>query len=382
MKKVAYITNASPHSGVGHRAERIEKIIRHTYASEIDLTNYTIDGNGGMLWQGQQQLIVSRKLPGVLGSKTVSWLSLGFRLRRHLDRFSTTIWHATNQTLSFIISRRRPAVVTVHDLIELMEPQSRLGGVAAHYLYSGITRAAHIIAVSNYTAQTLQERLNIPSSKITVIHNGVGAEFQPIPDFANSIAAITLRKELNLAPQQKVILYVGSDHPRKNVITALRAFAAVREQHPEVVFIKVGEPGLRQGRAQLLIEIDQHNIRGHVRLIGQASLERLNELYNLATLLLYPSRFEGFGLPPLQAMAAGLPVITSNTTSLPEVVGDAAIMHDPDDVAAFAHSLETLLNNPGQMDDLRQRGLARAAQFSWESAAAAEVAVYKKIANG
>lgn len=379
MKKIAYITNAKPQSGVGHRAEYIDRLIRQQHASEISLSNYTIDGNAGVLWEGQRQLFSSRKLPGVLGSKTVSWLSLGFRLRRYLDRFPDTIWHATNQTVSFIISSRHPAVVTVHDLIELLEPQTRFGGIAAQYLYSGIKRAAHIIAVSEYTAQTIIDRLGISESKISIIHNGVGPEFHPISDFSHSIGAHSLRQKLGIGAHQKVVLYVGSDHPRKNVVTALQAVAAAKANIPELLFLKVGEAGLRAGRVALLQEIDQLQMRDHVHLLGQVSVAELNELYNLADVFLYPSRFEGFGLPPLQAMAAGLPVITSNSTSLPEVVGDAAITHDPNDVEAYATSLHDILSDPTKADALRQRGLIRAKEFSWADAAAAEVEVYKKL---
>lgn len=379
MKSVAYITNAGPYSGVGHRAERIQRILTDTYRHQIALKEYTIDGSNGVLWHEGKRLVVHRTLPGILGSKTVSWLHLGLRLRSHLGQFPGLIWHATNQTLSFIITRQRPAVVTVHDLIELLEPQSRWGGIASQYLYSGIRQAAQVIAVSHYTARTIRERLNIPAERITVIHDGVGGEFHPMPDFKATIGYATLAKKLHLSPNARIVLYVGSDHPRKNVITALRAYSRARENNPELVFVKVGEAGIKTGRMALLQEIDRLHLREQVHLLGSVSWAALNELYNAAALLLYPSRFEGFGLPPLQAMAAGTPVITSNVTSLPEVVGDAGIMHDPLDIAAYAASVERLLNDPIEAGRRRELGLARAKQFSWEKAAAAEVSVYDKL---
>ena len=381
MTSVAYITNASPQSGVGYRAAKIQAAISALMLPELTLTSYEIDGVERTLKSLNQTIATQPALPGKLQNKTVAWWYLGRALRSQLRKQEASIWHATNQSLSFITHGHHPTVVTVHDIIELLDPQSRFGAVAARYLYRGIKTADHIIAVSLYTAKTIQEAFAIPAAAITVIPNGVDSDFHPIADFNNSIGALRLRQELGIQPDQKIVLAVSSDHPRKNTITTVHAFALALQQNPRLILIKVGEPGLPAGREMLLAEIDRLNIRQHVRIINSVSHSRLNELYNVADVFIYPSLFEGFGLPPLQAMAAGTPVITSNATSLPEVVGDAAIIHGPDDDAAFAASIARLTQDKTYADNLRAKGVAQAQRFSWESAAQAEVAVYKKIST-
>ena len=209
----------------------------------------------------------------------------------------------------------------------------------------------------------------------------MGDEFHLIDGFRQSIAYQALRQELKLGEAAKVVLYVGSDHPRKNVVGAVRAFAQMRERRPELVFVKVGEPGIKAGRAQLLGEVDRLDMRGAVRFVGAVPDEQLNELYNLAGVLICPSRFEGFGLPPLQAMKCGTPVVCSKATSLPEVVGDAALTHEPDDTEGLANSAQRILENGDLARRFRAKGLARAKMFSWEAAANDVRGVYKKLSK-
>lgn len=379
MTSVAYITNASPQSGVGYRAAKIKAAIEASSLPALKLTEYEINGVERTLKSGAHTLATQPALPGKLQNKTVAWWYLGRALRSHLRKEEASIWHATNQSLSFITHGHHPAVVTVHDIIELLEPQSRAATLAARYLYRGIKTASHVIAVSLYTAKTIQEALGITTDAITVIPNGVDDDFHHIADFDNSIGSLRLRQELGISPDQKIVLAVSSDHPRKNTATTVRAFAQAYKQDPRLILIKVGEPGLPAGREALLAEIDRLDIRSQVRIINSVSHGRLNELYNAADVFIYPSRFEGFGLPPLQAMAAGTPVITSNATSLPEVVGDAAITHDPDDVEAYAASITRLTQDTAYANGFKEKGLAQAKRFSWEAAAQAEVAVYQQL---
>ncbi len=379
MTSIAYITNASPQSGVGYRAAKIRAAITALSLPALKLTSYEIDGVERTLKSGNQTLATQPALPGKLQTKTIAWWYLGRALRSHLRKQEASIWHATNQSLSFITYGHQPAIVTVHDIIELLDPQSRFGAVAARYLYRGIKTADHIIAVSYYTAKTIQEKFAIPADAITVIPNGVDSDFHPIADFNNSIGALRLRQELGIQSDQKIVLAVSSDHPRKNTTTTVRAFAHALQQDSRLILIKVGEPGLPAGREMLLAEIDRLKIRQQVRIINTVSHSRLNELYNAADVFIYPSRFEGFGLPPLQAMAAGTPVVTSNATSLPEVVGEAAIMHSPDDAAAFSASITRLTQDTAYADSFCEKSLAQAQRFSWVTAAQAEVAVYQQL---
>ncbi|MEX1997114.1 MAG: glycosyltransferase family 1 protein [Candidatus Andersenbacteria bacterium] len=379
LPSVAYITNAGINSGVGQRALKVKEALQEL---EVPLIEFNIDGNQGVVRRGDTTMFPLYHLPGPLGAKTITWIRLGRKVRYFLTTVSHhQLWHATNQTLSFVLERAVPAVVTVHDIIELLEPQTPLSGLAARYLYSGIRRARHIITVSKYTSSTLQQYYGISAAKISVIPNGVGEEFHVIPDFKQTVGYLTLQQELKIRASNLVVLYVGSDHPRKNVVTAVRAFAQVAAHRPELVFLKVGEPGVASGRAALLQEIDRLGIQEKVRFVGQVTSAKLNELYNLAAMLLYPSRFEGFGLPPLEALAAGTPVLTANTTALPEVVGRAALLRSPSDTAGFAHDIEQLLAQPALARELRTRGLARARQFSWKAAAQQELDVYRQVVD-
>lgn len=378
-KNIAYITNASPASGVGHRAFKIREALQRQN-TVTGLREFRLDGIACTITRDHEKIHTTRSLPHPLNAKSLTWIRQGRWLRRYLKNQDFALWHATNQSISFILSPDAPSIVTVHDLIETEQPQTVAGGLLARYLYHGISHASHVITVSAYTARTVAAAYNIPPDRLTTIPNGVDPkEFYPIPNFSETIAAHTLRRRLHTEPSNKVVLYVGSDHPRKNVVGAVQAFAAVHQRRPDTVFVKIGDPGIASGRARLLAEIDHLNLRDHIRLIGQVSLDELNEIYNFADVLLYPSHFEGFGLPPLQAMAAGTPVVTCNATSLPEVVGNAALQRDPDDTAGLAEDIVEILSDESVQVKLRTAGLARAALFSWETAARAEHAVYKKL---
>lgn len=379
MKKIAYLTNAPAQSGVGYRAAKIANTLHHHYANQFTLIPYFIDGKNRALYLNQARIATQAALPPFFKSKTISWIQLGHRVRRYLRTQPTQIWHATNQTLSFITAKHHPSLVTVHDLIELQEPQSRFGSLAARYLYRGIKRADQIIAVSRYSAKQLQATLGVNPDKITVIPNGVDADFHPISNFANSIGAAALRQELKISPSAIIVLLVSSDHPRKNSLTALRAFVRARQQDSRLVFVKVGAAGLPAGREQLLAEIDRLKVRPHVRIVQDVTIERLNDLYNLASVLIFPSRAEGFGLPPLQAMAAGTPVVAAGSTSIPEVVGQAGVLYQADDIDSFTRSITKIIGDASYAAKLRAAGLKRAALFSWERAAAAEAALYQRI---
>lgn len=360
--KVAYLTNAMASSGVGHYATELAP--RLMKKPEIVLSEFLLPVSSGT-WPWQK--------------KTFGWIRQGRKLKGDLKRGDFDLVHATNQTQSFMLPHRIPAVVTVHDLIELLEPQQGLSGWAARYLYSGIKRARHLIAVSEYTKHSIAEIYGISPDKITVIYNGVSSVFHPINDFSNTIGCKTLQRELKLAEGAKIVLYVGSDHPRKNLATAIRAFDGLRRSHPEAIFLKVGEAGIVSGRAETLRVIDELGLRDVVRFIGTVSFDRLNELYNLAGVLIFPSRFEGFGLPPLQAMASGLPVVAANATSIPEVVDEAALLHSADDVQGFTQSLKRVLEDDALARDLRQQGLERAKLFSWEKTVEETMKIYKKM---
>jgi glycosyltransferase involved in cell wall biosynthesis len=359
-KRIGVITNASAISGVGSRAYELAAHIPPQ--NDIGVTVVDI--------MGVKKLT---SLPGILGSKSISWI----RLASHLPEFD--IYDLSNQTLSFIAKRRKPSIVTVHDIIELTDPQDTRARLLNRYLLSGIPRADRIIAVSEYTKQQIIEYVHLSPDNITVIPNGVGTGYIPIPGFSSTLAYQQLLQDYGISSRQPIILHVGSEHPRKNMETVLRTVALLKEHYPDILLLKVGEPGLREGRQKTLEYIDRFNLRQNIKFLGTIPQERMNELYNTANALLFPSTHEGFGLPPLEAMAAGCPAICSNATSLPEIVGDGAIMHDPHDAKAYAKSVVHVLQDPLFRADLISRGIARASMFSWDTSARAMLNVYREL---
>ncbi|MDA1169341.1 MAG: glycosyltransferase family 1 protein [bacterium] len=387
MKTIGLITNAGKNSGVGSRAFQLYRQIGKQ--EDIKLSLVMLDGNERILTthpptpsgptspkgyaggtRGRGSLM---RLPGILNAKSISWI----RLAKHIPQFD--IYDLSNQSLSFIAKKRHPSIVTVHDIVELTDPQDSGAQILNRYLLSGITHADRIVAVSEYAKKSIQEYFGIAQSAITVIPNGVNEGYFPIPNFASSIAFTQLKEEYKLGEKSPILLSVGSEHPRKNMQTTLHTVALLKKQFPEIVLLKVGDPGVLSGRKKTLEFIDELGLQSNIKFLGNISEERLNELYNIADALLFPSHNEGFGLPPLEAMAAGCVVLCSNTTSLPEVVGDAAIMHEADNADAFAQSVIDIMANKETRQALIKKGIERAKQFSWKESATKVLQLYRSI---
>lgn len=385
--KVGYITNTDELSGVGVRSVAIKSF--WPQHSSYELNEYYLDGVGRkIVIKGKSQLSVT-KWPGVMGSKSISWIRLGRKLSAKgvLDQ-GIGLYHLTNQTLSFLAKDLRPSVVTVHDVIEMTDPQDSRAGLVNRYLYGGIRRAEQIICVSNFTADAVRDLYGIANDKMTVAYNGVKPVFQAIENFSTSMAAVVLRHRWRIPPGAKIVLYVGSEHPRKNVSGVLQVIAGIKKAGVEVIFLKVGSAGLPKGRRTTLEVADRLGIRDIMRIVESVTDEELSDLYNLADVLVYPSLYEGFGLPPLEAMAAGAPVVCSNSTSLPEVVGNdeqygecAGLLYDPLDTSGMTEGALRIFQDEKLRDDLIKRGKRRAARFNWAEAASKVAGVYDKLSN-
>ena len=266
-------------------------------------------------------------------------------------------------------------VITVHDLAFLRYPYL-LTKAAARY-YGQIDRAVrvadHIIAVSQSTRNDLVKLLGVPESKITVIYEAADPIFRPLP---RDESARVIRERYDLPPNY--ILFVGTIEPRKNLNTLLLAYHGLQTRYrvnPPLVI--AGEEGWLSDEVYSLI--DELDLKEHCRFLGHITNDDLLYLYNAARLLAHPALYEGFGLTPLEAMACGTPVVVSNVSSLPEVVGDAALLVDPTDVEAWTVALHRLLTDDTLWEELRERGLRRARQFSWERAARETLSVYKRV---
>ncbi len=264
-----------------------------------------------------------------------------------------------------------PTVVTIHDLSfirfpHLFRPANRLYLTALTRLSA--RRARRTIAVSEHAAAESTRLLGVPPERITVVYHGVDPDFRPLPD--DEVAAFRERRGL----PERLVLFVGTLEPRKNLVRLVEAFARVRDG-------RVGL-ALAGGRGwlyeELFARVKALGLSDEVIFPGYVMREELPWWYNAATVLAYPSVYEGFGLPVLEAQACGTPVLTSNVSSLPEAAGDAALAVDPYKVEALADGLNRLLADEALRHDLRERGLVHARSFSWPRAAQETARVYRR----
>ena len=265
-------------------------------------------------------------------------------------------------------------VITVHDITPLLFPyqyRKEVYLINKLMLPRTLRMADKIISVSYHTKRDLIKYLKIPKDKIEVIYHGVDEDYKPLPEKEVEM----IKKKYNITTP--FILYVGSLKPLKNIPTLIKAYYKLRKQGLEYKLVITGKK--RWKYREIFKLINKLNLQKDVIFTGYVPREDLPALYNAADLFVSPSLYEGFGLPPLEAMACGTPVITSNTSSLPEVVGDAGIMVDPYDVDGLAKAMYEVLTNDGLREELRKRGLKRAKLFNWKKCAEEHLKVYEEV---
>ena len=273
------------------------------------------------------------------------------------------------------------SVVTIHDLgyehFPESHPPMHRRYLRLSTLWSALA-ATHLIAVSTVTRNDLVRSYRVPPEKISVVHHGVSSRFRPVDDRAAQAVAQAC---YGITPPY--FLYVGTIQPRKNLVRLIEAFARIvnggltigDRSDPDSPLPSVHRPLLVLGgkRGWLTEDIERRaselGVADRVRFTGYIADQDLPALLSGALAFVFPSLYEGFGMPVLEAMACGTPVLTSSTSSLPEIAGDAALLVDPTDTAALATALARLADDTALRADLQQRGLARAARFTWERCA-------------
>ena len=281
------------------------------------------------------------------------------------------VFHATEHLLPRL--RRTRAVFTLHDLIFQFDPGSHksLNIAFLRTMMPRFLRAADaVIAVSECSQRDAVRIYRLPPDKIRVIYEGVDPRFKPIDDPAR-LAAVRRKHAL----PDRFILHVGTIEPRKNLPLLFEALPALNMA--DCPLIVAGKTGWLTD--PIFARLDELGLRDRVRFIGYVPDEELPALISAATALVMPSRYEGFGLPVLEAMACGTPVIASNTSSLPEVGGEAALYAPPDDVRAWANLLNQVLADGALRASLREKGLRQASKFRWDIAARQTAAVYEQV---
>lgn len=271
-----------------------------------------------------------------------------------------------------------PTVVTIHDISferypQFFSPRDRL--ILKTLVPWSARRAARVITGSQHTKAEIIARYGLSPEKVVVTYHAAGPQFQPVTDQAQ-LQAVRRKYGIGEGPY---VLALGNLQPRKNIARLVEAVAAASRH--DISRRKVMSSLVIAGKAQwreseIYRAVAAASLQERIAFPGYIDDADLPALYSAATAFVYPSLYEGFGLPPLEAMACGTPVICSNAASLPEVVGDAALSFDPADSQALAQALVDVLDSPGLQADLRARGLQRAAQFSWQRCAAETLAVY------
>jgi glycosyltransferase involved in cell wall biosynthesis len=266
-----------------------------------------------------------------------------------------------------------PAVATVHDLTALLFPEAHTLKVRwslLPFLRPSFERARRLVAISEATARDLAFHFPQCKQKVRVVYPGIDAEFRP--GAPEEIAAT--RRELG-APEG-YILYAGTLEPRKDAGALLDAWVALRAEDPQTPpLVLAGPYGWRSERlARRIAELEPAGLRA----LGRVERGRLVRVFQAARVFVYPSLYEGFGLPAAEALACGVPVVAANTSSLPEVVGDAGLLVEPGDAGALAARLRALLADPGLAAELGARGVERAARFRWKRAAAEMEEVFRE----
>jgi glycosyltransferase involved in cell wall biosynthesis len=274
---------------------------------------------------------------------------------------------------------RTPTIVTILDVIPLRLPAYRVGARVKAYMRL-VERAAHnatlIITISQHAKQDMIDTLRLPAERIRVTYLAAGDEYKPISD-PTTIARARARYGVG----ERYIFYLGGLDQRKNVQQLVRAFAHLYKQleQPDLQLLISGNPDKQKGP----FFPDPRPVAAELGISDQVIYRFVEDedkpiMYSGASLFVFPSLYEGFGLPPLEAMSCGAPVVCSNRTSLPEVVGDAAISIDPDDTHALVEAMRCVLTDSTLRDNLRERSLQRARQFSWRKTASETLAAYEE----
>lgn len=319
--------------------------------------------------------------------------SLNIRMQKAYERFwrfpkevqqqSTDIFHIVDHSDAHIVrwlkKTGKPVVVTCHDLINFVYPENLqssvrlpiISDILARYSIEAMKIADFVIAVSSETAKNIDRILKIDSACIAVIPNAVQSDFHQLPAEQSQ----ALRLELSTNPDTFCLLNVGGNHPRKNLIGILKALKILSQKDIPIQLWKVSE----NFNDEDWDYIQTNNLGKYIKYLGYPDKSRLTQIYNAADVLVAPSFHEGFGITLIEAMACGIPVITSNVSAMPEVVGDAGILVDPKDSKAIADAVFCLYNNPTYYQKLRNKGIKRVKSFTWGNIAEQTIRVYQEL---
>lgn len=363
---------AGARAGIGNVIYNLLKAL-----AKVDKNNtysiFAIDEGETHEWLGPNQQVVPVDLQDKGSWARILWEQLV--LPSQTGKYHVDIMHFADYALP-VLFNKVPTIITVHDLAYKLYPETFSKGklwTKLALIKPSLHKAAKIITVSENTKRDVMELYRIPEEKIAVIYNGVNLErFYPLPP-----AEVKNRLTERYGLEQGYILFIGTLEPRKNIRTVIKAYYLVRQQGIKQKLVIGGGKGWLYSDIYKLVQ--ELNLVDHVIFTGYLPEEDLPLLYNGAGVFVYPSLYEGFGLPPLEAMACGTPVVTSAVSSLPEVVGDAGLLIQPTEEKALAEAISQVLLDKKLAAELKVRGVNRAQKFTWEQAAEKTLKVYQEV---
>ncbi len=362
--RIGFINDQPRYSGMGAYAfnlfEELKKLcdIDHIFLDYDKKTIKRIDSSRSDNLE-TEPIAKTFHLP-LFDRKVFFWERIGDKIPKY------DLYHFADQNMSFL-AKGRKAIVTCCDISHCIERQNLIDFYTRRCLYLGFKFADRLIVISKHTRKDIVKFIGIPKHKIKVIYLGVHSRYKQ----RNSLS---VRKKLNLPLDKKIILHVGTRDKRKNVSTLIKAFYILQKRMNNVILLRRGPE-----RTENIELIKKLHIAHRIQFIDFVPGDEIPFYYNAADLLVFPSTYEGFGLPTLEAMASGCPVIAARATSIPEVVGDAAILTEPYDVDSIAENMFKVLNNNVLREELVRKGLERAKLFTWKKVALETLKYYKEV---
>jgi glycosyltransferase involved in cell wall biosynthesis len=363
---------ASLRTGIGHyTSELAHNLARIAPANDIELISpvpilASVNADGVSDQEGE----LPANLRVVRTGTHLFWWTVGLPI--YLRQASLSLFHGTNYDVP--LWGRVKKVVTIHDLSLLLHPETHPDNLvrrARRRLPLMAKASTMIITATESVKREICEHLRVEDGKVAVTPYAPRRNFRPLPPEQ----IVEVRKRLHIAPD--FLLFVGTIEPRKNLITLVKAFEEILRTtswRPQLVI--AGKEGWLS--EELFSYIQQSSVTEHIRFVGYVSDPDLRALYSSCRMCVYPSLYEGFGLPPLEAMACGAPVITSRIPSIVEAVGTAASLVSPTDVQGLAQAITQLLEDQNKRSHFASAGIQRAAEFTWEKTARATLDVYEE----
>lgn len=368
--KIGLINTGSSHTGVGNYAFSLyDKLknndsinsIDHIYLNTKQLTLENVN-------DGSRLLKISR-IPVIDNNPFIY-----YRMQDKLPSYD--LYHLTNQNISFF--KVKPKIVTCHDLIHELCPETKLQLLLSKYLYKGLKDADFIISISKSTTNDLIEKYNIPADKIKTIYHGIEHnKFKPHIDLE------TIYSKYNLSEKNRYIFHISSEQPRKNIEGIIEAFYKLKkiQGFENLKLLKAGNAQYKKDRERIVSLINDLGLQNDVVFLNYIPIEDLPKLYSLSELFVFPSFYEGFGFPILEAMACGTAVITSNVSSLPEIAGDGAIKINPHDTESLKNAMLNILSDENLKNFLIKSGLQQSSKFTWDKCASETSKIYDLVSN-